>query len=195
MPVGAMQKMTINNMNNNNETNTNGTSDINSSNTSLTNLNKEIPQIKKYIAKYTYKANADSPGGFRELDLKQGEEVRLIGKHADQPHWCKVKNKQGKEGYVPMSYLVKTEVTSLPWLDNKELEENKAEEKPQKYEFKAYKSAYTKNEPSVNPKEDPEDFSCEICNRKFNGPVPYRAHLRSKAHKEEVELAKEYGRL
>ena len=31
-----------------------------------------------------------------------------------------------------------------------------------------------------------ENFYCEVCNRKFNGPIPYDAHLNSKAHKEEV---------
>ena len=36
---------------------------------------------------------------------------------------------------------------------------------------------------------------CEVCERYFNGSVPYDSHMRSKAHKEEVELAKQYGRL
>ena len=36
-----------------------------------------------------------------------------------------------------------------------------------------------------------EDYFCEMCDKKFNGPKPYRAHLLSRAHKEELELRAE----
>lgn len=31
-------------------------------------------------------------------------------------------------------------------------------------------------------------FECEICNKFFNGPQPFKMHMNSKAHKEEVEM-------
>ena len=37
----------------------------------------------------------------------------------------------------------------------------------------------------------PENFYCEVCERKFNGPRPYAAHMASKGHKEELMLAEE----
>lgn len=36
-----------------------------------------------------------------------------------------------------------------------------------------------------------QDYYCEVCAKKLNGPVPYQAHLKSKAHKEEVALLNE----
>ena len=37
----------------------------------------------------------------------------------------------------------------------------------------------------------PESYYCDICEKKFNGPKPYSAHMVSKAHKEEVALREE----
>ena len=34
-----------------------------------------------------------------------------------------------------------------------------------------------------------KEFYCEICCKQLNGPQPYRAHIASKAHKEEVEYS------
>ncbi len=56
-------------------------------------------------------------------------------------------------------------------------------------------SAY--NKPAAAEKEEKTpnpDWYCDVCEKQLNGPKPYGAHMASKAHKEEVELAKEYGR-
>ena len=37
------------------------------------------------------------------------------------------------------------------------------------------------------------NFYCDICGKDLNGPIPYKMHLNSKAHKEEVALREEYG--
>ena len=60
-------------------------------------------------------------------------------------------------------------------------------------EYKPYKSAYA---PKVSETEDNgEDLSnyyCRVCDKQFNGPIPFNAHLNSKAHKEEVEVQASY---
>ena len=38
-----------------------------------------------------------------------------------------------------------------------------------------------------------ENFFCDVCSKKLNGPIPYKMHLNSKAHKEEVALKEEFG--
>ena len=38
-----------------------------------------------------------------------------------------------------------------------------------------------------------ENFFCDVCSKKLNGPIPYKMHLNSKAHKEEVALREEFG--
>lgn len=53
---------------------------------------------------------------------------------------------------------------------------------------KPYIPTYAENKKSANVKE----YYCELCQREFNGPIPMKAHLRSKAHKEEEMIAKEY---
>lgn len=35
------------------------------------------------------------------------------------------------------------------------------------------------------------NYHCEICCKSFNGPKPYKAHMASRAHKEELELRSE----
>ena len=57
-------------------------------------------------------------------------------------------------------------------------------------DFKPYKPTYDlKGEKAGSDK-----FECRVCNRFFNGDIPYRMHMSSKAHKEEVALAEEYAR-
>jgi hypothetical protein len=46
-------------------------------------------------------------------------------------------------------------------------------------------SAYARNQPSDSGS---NNYYCEVCEKKFNGPKPYQAHMVSKAHKEEVAL-------
>ena len=38
-------------------------------------------------------------------------------------------------------------------------------------------------------------YYCAICQKQLNGPKPYGAHMTSKAHKEEVEIAKDYEQM
>ena len=37
----------------------------------------------------------------------------------------------------------------------------------------------------------PPSYFCQLCNKKFNGPQPYSAHMVSRAHREEEQLANE----
>ena len=55
-------------------------------------------------------------------------------------------------------------------------------------QWKPYKSAYAPKERETIATEDEENYYCKVCEKKFNGPIPYNVHLNSKAHKEELEL-------
>jgi len=57
--------------------------------------------------------------------------------------------------------------------------------------YKPYKSAYDKDSSSMQAK---PQYYCEVCQKQLNGPQPYNAHMNSKAHREEVELAAEFAR-
>lgn len=46
-------------------------------------------------------------------------------------------------------------------------------------------SAYARDQPSQN---ETNNYYCDVCEKKFNGPKPYQAHMASKAHKEELAL-------
>ena len=58
------------------------------------------------IAKYSYTANPDKPGGFEELTIKQGEKLWFVEKHPYNPHWIKVKTENGATGFAPTSYTM-----------------------------------------------------------------------------------------
>lgn len=65
------------------------------------------------MAKYNYRANPDEPGGFKELDMKQGEKLRLIRRgHAEtrNPLWWQVSNEKGEIGFVPGNYCMVNEI-------------------------------------------------------------------------------------
>lgn len=146
----------------------------------------------KYIAKYSYKANQDSPLGEAELSLSVGQYVTLVEKHKDNDMWCKVINEGGETGFVPTKYLqaVEEKITTLPWLANKQIDEEKDNQgSGVKGPYKAYVSAYNKPEPK--PAIDLKQYYCDVCEKQLNGPLPYKAHMMSKAHKLEVELAEE----
>ncbi|MEW8548222.1 MAG: C2H2-type zinc finger protein [Candidatus Thiodiazotropha sp.] len=55
-------------------------------------------------------------------------------------------------------------------------------------QWKPYKSAYAPKGGETTAQEDEENFYCKVCEKKFNGPIPYGVHLNSKAHKEELEV-------
>ena len=57
----------------------------------------------KLLAKYSYKANPESPIG-RELDMKQGDQLTLVS-DVDAV-WWKTENSNGEVGYVPASYVM-----------------------------------------------------------------------------------------
>lgn len=52
-----------------------------------------------------------------------------------------------------------------------------------------YFTAYTDDGKSISS----GNFYCDICGKDLNGPIPYKMHLNSKAHKEEVALRDEYS--
>lgn len=45
---------------------------------------------------------------------------------------------------------------------------------------------------NANKSSTSENFYCEVCDKKFNGPIPYEVHLKSKAHKEEMAIREEF---
>ena len=54
--------------------------------------------------------------------------------------------------------------------------------------FVFYFTAYGNN---TKTNSSSENFYCDVCDKKLNGPIPYKMHLNSKAHKEEVALKEE----
>ncbi|XP_078613308.1 uncharacterized protein LOC144882997 [Branchiostoma floridae x Branchiostoma japonicum] len=179
--------------------------------TRLKGNQKEDPEPKKagvtLMAKYSYKANPDQPGGFPELSVKQAQMLTLVKKHPNNEHWWEAKNEDGEVGFVPASYMMIMEQkpSALPWLQNREPEEVKEPEvnrnpkpnvfgRPPQGSYKPYKSAYA----DVREKEkerDKQQYYCKICEKQLNGPKPYAAHMASKLHKENVELEREMGRV
>jgi len=57
--------------------------------------------------------------------------------------------------------------------------------------YKPYKSAYDTDSSGTQGN---RQYYCEVCQKQLNGPQPYNAHINSKAHREEVELAAEYAK-
>eukprot|EP00112_Aurelia_sp_Birch-Aquarium-sp1_P017386 Seg402.6 transcript_id=Seg402.6/GoldUCD/mRNA.D3Y31 product="hypothetical protein" protein_id=Seg402.6/GoldUCD/D3Y31 len=157
--------------------------------------------LRMVMAKYSYKANPERPGGFDELTIKQTEKLYFHCAHPQNPLWLKAENEEGIIGYVPANYIIELESkpSRLPWLENKRLEREAEREKqeeqsgtsgfgqPQTGELpaKKYISAYDSQASA-----QASDFGCELCGKTFNGPQPYRMHMASKAHKEEVEAQK-----
>ncbi|XP_038050081.1 uncharacterized protein LOC119723478 [Patiria miniata] len=151
-------------------------------------------RAKTLLAKYSYKANPESPLGFSELNIRQGQKLTLVEKHPTNEHWWKVRDETGAVGYVPANYMKIEEAkpSILPWLADKVEEAEVPTEKPV---FKPYVSAYNKQteNPEQSKEQEKNDYYCSICDKKLNGPKPYGAHMTSKAHKEEVEMARERG--
>lgn len=164
--------------------------------------------IKLVVAMYSYTADPKAPGGFAELSLKQGESLVLLGEHSSNEHWWEVKNEDGQTGFVPSSYLIVKDDTVLPWLSLSSL---KSEEEERQLRLRRLKQEAMasqgkglgpapKNLPPVHKpyissydsnnklKAGPSQYYCEVCDKHLNGPQPYKAHMASKAHKEELAL-------
>ena len=59
------------------------------------------------MAKYNYQANPNEPGGFKELTIKQGENLQLICRghlESNNPLWWQVMNENSETGFVPANY-------------------------------------------------------------------------------------------
>ncbi|XP_006817961.1 uncharacterized protein LOC100368185 [Saccoglossus kowalevskii] len=149
----------------------------------------ETAKVVRLLAKYSYKAHPDKPGGFPELTIRQAQNLVLINKHCNNMHWWNVRDENGNEGYVPASYMkvMEEKPSVLPWLQNK-VEENEVKENvfgaPPKGSWKPYKSAYADTDKAALPA---DKYYCKLCDKRLNGPKPYSAHMASKAHKEEEE--------
>lgn len=63
---------------------------------------------------------------------------------------------------------------------------------PKQLPAKPYVSSYDRNSGQV--KQGPSSYYCEVCEKSFNGPKPYSAHMASRAHREEVEVQAELRR-
>ena len=60
-------------------------------------------------------------------------------------------------------------------------------------QYKPYQSAYdTREKENASTEDDQSRYYCRVCEKQLNGPIPYGAHVNSKAHKEEVENAADY---
>ncbi|XP_022337659.1 uncharacterized protein LOC111133499 isoform X1 [Crassostrea virginica] len=131
------------------------------------------------MVKFTYSANADTPLDEAELSIKQKDSVTFIQYYPQNKMWCKVRL-GSSEGFVPSSYLISLQGNDkLPWLKS-------PQEVPQeKVEYKPYKSAYARDTPQESA--PATSYRCDVCCKDFNGPQPYAMHMKSKAHKEEVE--------
>ncbi|XP_045163253.2 uncharacterized protein LOC123527695 [Mercenaria mercenaria] len=144
---------------------------------------------QELMLKYKYEGNAASPLG-KELSVKQKDVVHFVKRYDE--HWICVRNEQGEEGFIPDRYVMANpdSVKSLPWLDQKNIEENVKQEAA---EYKPYKSAYAPKEKDTdNTEVDASQYYCRVCDKQLNGPIPYQVHLNSKAHKEEMEVQASY---
>ena len=133
--------------------------------------------------------------------------------------WWEVRNEAGQQGFVPATYcmVIEEKVSALPWLESQRLETERAEKKrleeaakaasvdmerrknigfgmPTGYKpaIKQYVSSYgSDSQPAArNTAEANKEFYCELCDKNLNGPTPYKMHMNSKAHREEVEYQK-----
>jgi hypothetical protein len=150
--------------------------------TSELKLPSPVVAGQRLIAKFNYNANPSSPlGAGTELTIRQMEKMTMIASHRQQEFWWLVELDDGRKGYVPANYVMPIEekVTSLPWLANKPVEVPVPSNQP----YKPYKSAYEKPTASA-----PSPYYCKVCEKGFNGPQPYSAHMSSRAHREELEL-------
>lgn len=134
---------------------------------------------QRLMVKFTYNANPDSPLGEPELSVRQKDNVEFINYNPQNKMWCKVQMGNNK-GYVPTSYVMSLEGNDkLPWL------KTPTEIPQEKVEYKPYKSAYARDTPSEPA--PATSYRCDVCCKDFNGPQPYAMHMKSKAHKEELE--------
>lgn len=144
-------------------------------------------------AGYSYSANPNSPLGY-ELSFSQNENLKFIEVHETNPEWWVCETANGTLGYVPAKYMVSCELTSLPWLQGQEeevVEEqpsgNNVFGRPEKATFKPYRPSFDHTDLGVKPAQTAaSQWRCDVCDKDFNGPKPYQAHMVSKAHKEEL---------
>jgi hypothetical protein len=148
------------------------------------------------------------------LYIRVGEQLVYIREHPDNEHWWEATNSEGHSGYVPSSYVILKDDQSLPWLEQKALMEREKERKeralrhvqqqemtegkgfgpPPKQTDKPYTyvSAYNRQPASSTSSSGTvTSYYCDVCEKSFNGPKPYKAHMLSKAHKEELQLRQE----
>ncbi|XP_056005248.1 uncharacterized protein LOC130050157 [Ostrea edulis] len=136
------------------------------------------------LVKFTYNANPDTPLDEPELSVRQKDNVAFIKYYPQNKMWCKVQIRN-TQGYVPSSYLMSVGGNDrLPWL------KSPPEIPQEKVEYKPYKSAYARDTPKEV--ESVTSYRCDICSKDFNGPQPYTMHMKSKAHREEVEAQQGY---
>lgn len=212
-PVNIVKPMTVVQNGSNNVVQNGNTTVVQNGEGPTKDIDSSLKGLKKLIAKYNYKANPEQPGGFKELTITQKETLFLIqqGHLPTKNHlWWEVANAKNERGFVPGNYCMELEVkpANLPWLENKRLEEEKKREEEakqaalnrdkgsfgrgpvpnQKPVVKPYMSSYDKTLPKgANAAQAAREFCCEICDKNLNGPQPYKMHMSSKAHREEVE--------
>ena len=140
-----------------------------------------------------------------------GQEVVLVKEHPLNEHWWEVKNEDGVTGFVPASYVMvrETASASLPWLGQQVLQQAEEERKERAVRLNQVKLAAGGKGFGPAPREDHsynqaksvgkalstsgKQNYCDICKREFNGPIPYKVHMASKGHREEVEAQETYA--
>ena len=140
--------------------------------------------------------------------LFTGQMLKFLVKHSTNEHWWEVENEDGEVGYVPASYVIQKEETNLPWLEGRVLQmaEDERKERVRRLnqeklcrEGKGFGPTPMSNMPqsftnavAAIKRQSSECNYCTLCGKQFNGPIPYKMHLASKAHREEEEAQKAY---
>lgn len=165
----------------------------------------------KLLAKFSYQANVEQPGGFVEMSMKAQDTIFYLETHPAQPLWWKVRGSDSTIGYVPAKYcmLVEEKVDSLPWLEKKKKKDKEDKEREMKNmqikteqlslggeqrgfgapldckpTHKAYIPSYSSSISESNSSAKKSEYYCELCDKELNGPTPYRMHMKSKNHRE-----------
>ena len=136
--------------------------------------------------------------------LLTGQILKFVDKHPSNEHWWEVENEEGENGFVPASYVIHKDTTNLPWLEGKVIQSAEEERKERVLRLnqeKSYQEGRGFGPPPLGPpahssfghavaaikRQSSEDYNCDLCGKRFNGPIPFRMHLASKAHREEEE--------
>lgn len=139
-----------------------------------------------------------------------GQEIVLVREHPSNEHWWEVRNEDGQTGFVPASYVMirESSSTSLPWLSQQVLQQAEEERKERAVRLKQVRQAADGKGFGPSPRTNVlnqavsgikaqstsgKENYCDVCKKQLNGPIPFKAHMASKTHREEVEALESYS--